>query len=126
MIKIAWGGMGHQNRQVFSMDAPKGSLEPRHADAVIQGREQQHRPLFARKRMPKHTIEDYLLQNVMKFHELPSVLNSESTTCFTDGRPQGIRRRLPAVSCVSLFISHTRYIIYVFFGDIYKWMLTTT
>ena len=27
----------------------------------------------------------YLVQNVMKFHELRSVLNSESTTCFTDG-----------------------------------------
>ena len=27
----------------------------------------------------------YLLWNVMKFHELRSVLNSESTMCFTDG-----------------------------------------
>ena len=38
----------------------------------------------------------YLLQNVMRFHELKSVLNSASTTFFTDGH-KGSDAALPAV-----------------------------
>ena len=38
----------------------------------------------------------YLLENVMKFHELRSVLNSESTSCFTDGY-KGSHATLPVM-----------------------------
>ena len=44
----------------------------------------------------KEYVENYkyLVQNVTKFHELRSVRNSESTTCFTHGHR---RSNLPAV-----------------------------
>ena len=46
----------------------------------------------------KENAEAYkhLLQNVMRFHELKSVLNGASTTCFIDGH-KGSDAALPAV-----------------------------
>ena len=76
------------------------------------------------------------------FHELRSVLNSESTTCFTDSH----KISDAALSAVCTFAHiHTATVaipsfrsfcdthkgkflnspIYVFFHDIYKWTLTT-
>ena len=55
----------------------------------------------------------YLVQNVMKFHELRSVLSSESTACFTDGHKRS-DAAFPA-ACPFAHVSYT----YVFFRDIY-------
>ena len=76
------------------------------------------------------------------FHELRSVLNSESTTCFTDGHKRS-DAALPAV-CPFAHMHITTVVIpnfcsfcdthkgkflnspiYVFFRDIYKWTLAT-
>ena len=78
------------------------------------------------------------------FHELRSVLNSESTTCFTDGHKRS-DAALPAVCpfahmhtatvtvVIPIFCSFCdthkgKFLnspIYVFFCDIYKWTLAT-
>ena len=50
----------------------------------------------------------YLVQNVMKFHELRSALNSESTTCFTDGH----KGSDAALQTVCPF-DHVSYLIYI-------------
>ena len=77
--------------------APKRSLEPRHSDAVIQGHEQQHRPCCDDC---LREIEYRGIQNIIKFHEVRSALNSESTACFTDGH-KGSDAALPAVYLIS-------------------------
>ena len=76
------------------------------------------------------------------FRELRSVLNSESTTCLTDGHKRS-DAALPAVCPLAHIHTATVVIpnfssfcdthkgkflnwpIYVFFRDIYKWMLAT-
>ena len=77
------------------------------------------------------------------FHELRSVLNSESTTCFTDGHKR-YDAALPAACPFAHIHTATTVVIpnfcsfcdthkgkflnspvYVFFRDIYKWTLAT-
>ena len=77
------------------------------------------------------------------FHELRSVLNSESTTCFADGHKRS-DAALPAVCpfahvytatvvipnfCSFRDIHECKFLnslIYVLFRDIYKWTLAAT
>ena len=79
---------------------------------------------------------------IQLFHEIRSVLNSESTMCFTDGHKRS-DAALPAVCPFAHIHTATVVIpnfcsvcdthkgkflnspIYVFFRDIYKWTLAT-
>ena len=103
---------GDQNWQVFSMEAahPKGPWN--HVMPTLLLKDANNNIVHVAAAV-KH-----LVQNVMKFHELRSVLSSESTTCALQTATRDPKQ--PSPPCVPL-------LIYVFFSDIYnKWTLPTT
>ena len=71
--------------------------------------------------------ENVCSKMIQLFHELRSVLNSESTTCFTDGHKRYDTVVIPNF-CSFCDTHKGKFLnspVYVFFREIYKWTLAT-